>query len=560
MDLNSILASLTSNANARTAAIDAQANEMGAATQRAQQGFDANQVATGLVADEAARIAGEKAAVNFQQESALQQVAATFGVNPDEQSYVIANLMADYQAAEDGRLQVRAKYDSLASKDLLSDPIGYIFAQLELPAVAAQNNAFASAKESAAQDIKTRQQLMIQAKQSTTVNTADQLKTIRLAEAANARQAADIQLSQAALDMDSKIAGQKLQEFQLRDKKYDVNDSLFNKTLQVQEFQMNQERLNLAREEAKARRDAVAKDKKKEEDNLAQLNAGLALVSRFVGARVPLNVDILKEMKDPKKKQILIEAAMNDTLGNNVIETIDLVNSVGNMQTLAQTNPGFYKALMGAEQGIKDQEAAILRSPEGQALRTKPAELRKLAGERYQGTLVTQASNLGSTNTLSSPAYDRVFSPYKANHKVMLQEPALANNSFTKALTLVATTNADRVSRESNIPAELEQLALSSIVAQVQKGTLGVDDAARDLVAYHTVAAKKNFDMYQYTQMGLPAQSNAVITIPAASYWGTPANTDAMDFAKTKAALVRVAASGKEPAAANWGGSLGIVR
>lgn len=560
MDLNSILASLTANSNERQAGITAQADSMATATQRAQQSFDANQIATGLVADEAARIAGEKAAISYQQEKTLQDVASTFGVNKDEQTYAIANLMADYQGAEDQRKVVRAKFDDLSSKDLLSDPIGYIFAQLELPAVAAQNNALAGAKENALADMNERYDLMAKARQQTTINTADKLKTIRLAEAANARKIADVQLAQASAEMDSKIAGMKLQEWQLRDKRYDVNDSLFNKTLQVQEFQMNQERLNLAREEAKARRDAAAKDKKNADDNLAQLNAGLALVSRFVGAKVPLNVDILQEMKDPKKKQILIEAAMNGTLGNNIIETIDLVNSVGNMQTLAQTNPGFYKALMGAEQGIKDQEAAILRSPEGQALRTKPAELRKLAAERYQGTLVTQASNLGSTNTLSSPAYDKVFSPYKANHKVMLQEPTLANNSFTKALTLVATTNADRVSRESNIPAELEQLALSSIVAQVQKGTLGVDDAARDLVAYHTIAAKKNFDMYQYTQMGLPAQANAVITIPAASYWGTPANTDAMDFAKTKAALVRVAASGKEPAAANWGGSLGIVR
>jgi hypothetical protein len=455
--------------------------------------------------------------------------------------------MADYQAAEDQRVGVRAQYDKLASTDMLSDPIGYVFAQLQLPSVAAQNNALASAKESALQDIGDRYTLMQQAKQNTTINTADKLKEIRLAEAANARQAAEVQLQQASAEMDSKLAAQHFQTFQLRDKVYDVNDSLFNKTLQVQQWQMSYESLQLQRQAANEARKEREKVKKDEADNLLQLNAGLGTLSKFIGSSIPLNVDIIKQMKDNKKKQLMVDAAVSGSLGSTMSEGIELIDSVGNREVLARTNPGFYKTVQGIEAGIRQAEAKLLSSPAGAALRTKPVELRKLAEAEYRGTMITQATNLASTNTLSSPAYDKVFSPYKAQHKVMLQDPTLENNAYAKALKLVAETNVDRVSREANIPADLEQIALGSVIAQVSKGTLGPEAAATAIAEYHQKAAKANFDMFQYGALGLPAQSKAVITLPAGSYWGSPANVDAMDVNQLKAVIVKNVAQSKTP-------------
>jgi len=156
--------------------------------------------------------------------------------------------------------------------------------------------------------------------------------------------------------------------------------------------------------------------------------------------------------------------------------------------------------------------------------------------------ITSSASDPNAKQTLTSPQFDTLFNPYKANHKVLITEPALANNAVTKALQ--AATVGKPATDAPNLPAEMEQQALQSIIAQVRARTLGVDDAARQLNAYYGTAARKNFELYQYNLLGLPAQSKYVARIDVPGMFAEPVTADLMNFASTKAALTKAARSG----------------
>ena len=546
MDINSILTSIIGNANQRTAGIDAQTVSMAADRGKIQDKVAQYTTAMGAVSEEAANIAGLSAEKEFRDNVALQEIAATFGVNQDEQSYVIANRMADYQAAEEQRKVVRAKYDSLASKNLLDDPLGYIFAQLELPGVVAQNNAFADAKESAAQDIQTRQQLMIQAKQSTTINTADQIKTIRLAEAANKRKKADAELLLATADMDAKIAGMKMQEWQLGDKGLEVQGDLYSKLIQAQQWKMSYDAQQEQRLAMRADRLAKEKEKKDRDESLDGLNTRLALLSKTLGSPITYNVDVVNQIgkSDPKRAQLIMQAAQDVGLGPNPIAVGQLVDAASSSDNL---DPGLHRALTELESGIKAKMTTELRTDAGKIAARDPAKFANDVSSDHLRTLTAEASDPKSATNLTSPINDRVFTPYRANHKVNLQDPALVSNRLGAALKLVAETNADVVSRAPNIPVELENQALASLIIQVRNKSIGPDDAALAMMQYYGASAKKNFDMYQYPLLGLPAQTAYVIDIPSGNFMGQPQRANALDYASIKNAVVKAAASGAMP-------------
>jgi len=543
MDLNAILQQLTNSTQQNVATQEAGLAAQQQAITKVAGLQDQAIAAAGVVADEAARLAKEQALVDFHRNSTLDQVNATFGVNADEQSYIIAKRMAEYEGAEKARVDARAKYDKASSISLLDDPLGYLVGQLALPQFAAANNQAVSARDAAYEDMQSRFTLVNQAKQLVTVNTADKIKEIKLQEADNNRKAAEVELLKAQADMGSKLAGMQLGALQLVQHIADAKGSLFSKYIQVQEFQMNQERLNLAREEAKARREAAAEAKKDKEDRMANLDAGLALISKFVGAPVTLNSTILKAMPESNKKQALYEAGLKYSIGANLGQALTLLDTVGNDTVLAQQNPGFYKLVRELRQSLRQEEAAIVKNPALASISSNPEKVRAAAVQSLNDKLILTSSNLGSTTTLNSPIYDKVFTPYKPSHKVMLQDPDMANNSFASAVKTVAGINKQRVDIEPNVASDLEDVAWKSLYERVAAGELGPDTAARDIVAYHQKAAKANFDTYQYNMLGLPAQTSTVVTLPASTYFGEPQKVDLQNFAQVNHALVKAAAA-----------------
>jgi len=253
-------------------------------------------------------------------------------------------------------------------------------------------------------------------------------------------------------------------------------------------------------------------------------------------------------MTNAKKKQALLEAGLNYSLGSNLGEAIALLDTVGNDTVLAQQNPGFYKMVKELRQSISQEEAAIVKNPAFASISSNPEKVRAAAVQSLNDKLILTSSNLGSATTLNSPIYDKVFTPYKPSHKVMLQDPDMANNSFASAIKTVAGINKQRVDIEPNVASDLESVAWKSLYERVAAGELGPDTVARDIVAYHQKAAKANFDMYQYNMLGLPAQTSTVVTLPASTYFGEPQKVDLQNLAQVNHALVKLAAGLKSKA------------
>jgi len=311
----------------------------------------------------------------------------------------------------------------------------------------------------------------------------------------------------------------------------------------------------LAREEAKARREAAAETKKDKEEAMANLDAGLALIGKFVG--MPLKPDgtptvlsypVVKAMTNPAKKQLLIQAGQNYVLGSTLDDAFKVLDTVGNPRLLSEQNQGFFRLSTELRQSLAQEEAAVMRDPDFASIKGKPEEVRKVAAKSLRDKLITTASNLGSNTTLNSKIFDTGFTPYKPLHKDMMQDTGMANNSFASAIKTVATLNKQRVDIEPNVSSDLEDVAWKSLYERIATGELGLDAAVRDIAVYHQKAATSNFNKFQYFMLGLPMQTSTVVTLPASTYFGEPQKADVQNPAQIKHALVKLVAGLKSKA------------
>lgn len=544
-----MLSGLTGTADARIKSIQEQQAQYERSTGAIEKLLVANVIDAKEVAANTGAIAAKKAEVDFIRNNAIERTGTVLGMNADEQNYIIPQRMAEYEALSKEQKAARAEYDKLASTDLLSNPVGYIMAQLKLPAAAARNNALVDAKAAAIGEIEVRQRLMTAQKSAITTNTSDRLKEINLAEAQNAQRAAEINLRQAEAEVESKVAGMRMQAWQLGDKAFDVKGDLFNKQIQVQQWAMSFESLKqqreanraMAEERAAAAREraAMLKDREAEraaaQAELTTLNTGFANVSRLLGLQIPMTFEQWKRMPENKAKQAWMMAAQTGTLGEDLVTSLSFFNRNGAAANIATTNPGVAQFARFSQTALESVALTLSRDPKLQS--AKPAEIAQRANVEYVSEVENAASNIAAKESLSSPRYDSLFNPYKAQHLVLLDQFGTSNNAMVKALNTARIGKETAITPTGNLPAEIEQTAMHSIIEQVTKGTLGVDDAARQINTYYIAAAKKNFDLYQYTLFGLPAQTKYMFTTSPMGMFGNVAKADLMDFASTKMML-----------------------
>jgi len=550
--LQQMLAGFTATADERVRAAQAQQKLYEQSTNAVSNLLTQNVTAAREVAAAAGAIATKKAEIDFTRNSALERTGAILGMNANEQNYIIPQRMAEYEALETQRKATRAEYDKLASISFMDSPIGYIMAQLQLPTAAARNNAIVDARDAALNDIEVRQRLMTAQRSAITTNTSERLKEVNLAEAVQAQRAAEINLRQAEAEVESKVAGMRMQAWQLGDKAFDIKGDLFNKQLQVQQWRMSFESLQAQREAnrlaseerraAAAERAAILKDRADEkaaqQAELTVLNVGFANVSRLLGLQIPMNTEIWKKMPDGKMKQAWLAAAQDGVLGKDLITSLAFFNSNGAAANIVSTNPGVAQFARFSQTALESVALTLSRDPKLKDV--KPAELAQQANQSYMAEIEASASNIASKETLSSPRYDALFNPYKAQHLVMLDQLPNSENAMVKALRTARVGKETAVTPTGNLPAEIEQMAIQSIIAQISRGTLGLDDAATQLSTYYMTAAKRNYDAYQYTLFGLPAQSKYMFTIAPNGMFQDPVKLDLMDFNSTKAALARL--------------------
>lgn len=544
------ISQLTATNDARTQALQRQAATINAEADRLQS-LGTRAVAMDRAAAQAtSEAAAQKANTDFQVNSSIQRIDDLYGVDPDQNNSVIQTRIAEYTAAEESRKLARKEYDALAQTSLLENPVGYIINQLKLPSVAARHNAIVDVRDAAIRDIRTRQELATAQRSVQIPNLATELKATALIQAEADRKNAEAAAIRAEADLGSKIAGIRMQAFQLGDKALDVKAGFADTLLRYASLQEQREATAEAREARLAALKANLADKARRDEAIAGLNGRLGTVANFLGIppQAAPTVEGLDRLGNQKAQNDWYKMASTGTLGGSVSESVDNLETYGNLAGMQQQNPLAFQGYQGIKAALGSYRATAQMqaraNPQLQEIIKKRETFNAYVSNEYLNELEMSATSMAPEGArLADSRYDTLFNPYRVNHKIMLSgEPKVpTNNVMITALNAASVGREAQIASMPNLPAEVEVNALQAVIKSIANGVIGVDEAAQQITQYYTAGMRSNLEAYQYTNFGIPAQSSYVIRLPAQSLLGDPVMFNAANFASVKAALAKVA-------------------
>ena len=546
--LTQILGSLISSEQA----IQTAGNTMIQSAQ-ANQALGQQNIAAGQMVNQLTQqLAGQKAEIEFRANSVAEQTQALLGMDPEQAENELTRSVAAMTAAQQNKAAVRAEYDQLSQVDFLSNPIGYIFAQLKMPSVAARHDNLAAAEASATANIDTRLNLIKKANSTLTANTAAAAKELTLGAARANAEAATIKLREEEMKNNSAGATAAMQVAQLQDKVFDNRYKAMNLKIQTAQWEDSQALRRMQWQERTEQQQARLEDKKAKDAADAALGVGLQRVSQALGMPQAITVADFKLMPTSPYKNALAAAAFNNGFGPDLKSSIaTLFELKGDAGAIQNQNPGFAAMLRNTRAGI---DSYATSSPATDKLGKPLSAKDKAAGamDKYEQEVEESYKIPNAAKPLNSSAWDAqggVFNPYKAEHEVMLDlarngktQFKIDNNVWAKALdNMQATTIKDP---GAPIPAEAVNKAVDVVVELVKNGQVDPAMAAAHITAYHREAAARNMQFYNYTLMGLPPQDAYRVRLtPKGRLWGRgdAISVDFMNQAQTEKALVTLA-------------------
>ena len=160
----------------------------------------------------------------------------------------------------------------------------------------------------------------------------------------------------------------------------------------------------------------------------------------------------------------------------------------------------------------------------------------------YINQLITSANRPRSENSLTSSRWDQVFNPYRAQHKMLVDEVAsneqhpLQGNPFLETVVSAINTSQDKAA--PNLTAEQEQRALKTMAERVKNRELSPEVASQAIAEYYRYSMAKNRDLYQYDLFNLPPQTRYFGRIDKLGLFGKPVEADLSDPLQVKKALL----------------------
>jgi hypothetical protein len=559
MDLNSILAQFTGASQQRMTQANTLQQSYDADTQRISGLLTTNEQEASAVVQGASQVAAQQAQLDYTIGKAREANVAIAGMNPDDLNNEYVRSIAAYDASEQqrtaleqARTQEMRRVEQLASANLLENPLAYIAAQLQLPSAAAKHNSLLNQeveatqrRDSAARNVLARTEL-IRAKDSiVAANTADTLLTINTSKAKLADQQAQITLRQAQADNISKLGARAMDSYRLAGDTFQVQSDLLNKQMTVQQWAENRAAQAASRQQAFEASQARLQDKKEQDAEEAWMNERLRSASASLGYQEPFTLRTIKFL--PKAQQeLLVKSALDGKFGGSLGEAVVAVQSLGRQDAINATNPGMGKYVGRTSNALRAYADEEARRAQVAGQKPKPADIAAAASQAYEFEVSTSAHSFTSNATLNSKKWndDGVFNPYKPEYLALADAaeggmlPQLQGN---KLLPIIKTLKKDLAPAASNLRGQDMERLVQVLATQVSSGDLGLDVAARDLAAFHRVAAAKNLELYNYTQFGMPQQTSAIVTIPAVSAFGEAYKFDLMNPTSVKTNLARMA-------------------
>lgn len=512
MDTNTLVNALLQTAMQQNQAMQTGAADVAATEQRASgmRASAIDQERANIV--EQAAVAGEKIGAQYSADKMLEKLQGMFNMDPERVDNEIAASLAEVDAARKARAPVRAAYDKAASVGLLDDPLGYIFAQMELPKLAAQNNALADAEDNAIQNIQQRTAMLANAKATITANTADQIREAKLKQATVDAKVADAKLTVEEAKNVSGQAASKLQQINIANA---IGDNTRQTLLGVASLMgQDEQRSAIAEQRAlmnEAKQDAAAQE--------ARLDVRLKLVSDSLGLPEAMTQKRLKLLA-PKERDAWMDAALNGNFGKDLFSSLVFFEERSNRIGMESTGNAstMDTASKLKRHGASYQDTALRQAAlTGKRMNAKDAQ--ELGYTLYMNELVDSYANPreGSVD-LSSNTWDTKYNPYIGSWTGFTR--AIEANPDYAALkgNLIATAVKDLIGtgvvKGDNLDASQRQQAVLSVFKKVASREITSKKASADIAAYFQTLAKYNLDNTRYTAFALPPQTSYVFTIP----------------------------------------------
>ena len=467
----------------------------------------------GIAADAATAAgiqAARKAQLNYQQNSALESYQRELGMDPSDPQNILSQSLAQKEALRPQYEATRAEYDKAAGTDLLSNPLGFIMAQLKLPSLAAKTNALSDAMGRADVRMQVANEQLDTRRRTLIANSADQIREFELKQADIDAKIADSKLRAAEAATASRRAGELMQQIQVVNTVSDNQRQTIGQLASLREQEENRverrQRMALVEEQRRQMLD----EKKAKADQDARLDARLAAVSQKLGMPEPMTVQRLRSLASDREKNAWLNAALNGQMGETLYESLLFYGDKASRAGLAQGgNASSYDAYTKLRTTGLAHQAEAEREAMKTGKKLKPEEARAQGFNIYADRLLNSAEGVKSPEDLSSRKWDSEYNPYRAPALAVADlaqsDPrfvSLKNNEVAKAISSFAAT----AGIQGQLSSEQEQVVLKSIYEQARSRKILPAKAAADIAAFYRTAADFQYQQTQYDLFGLPKQ------------------------------------------------------
>ena len=491
--------------------------------------------------------AARKAQLNYQQNSALESYQRELGMDPSDPQNILSQSLAQKEALRPQYEATRAEYDKAAGTDLLSNPLGFIMAQLKLPSLAAKTNALSDAMGRADVRMQVANEQLDTRRRTLIANSADQIREFELKQADIDAKIADSKLRAAEAATASRRAGELMQQIQVVNTVSDNQRQTIGQLASLREQEENRverrQRMALVEEQRRQMLD----EKKAKADQDARLDFLLAAVSQKLDMLEPMTVQRLRSLSD-RERNAWLNAALTGQMGETLYESLLFYGDKASRAGAAQ---GGNAASYDAYTKLRTTGLAYQAEAERDAMKTgkklKPEEARAQGFNIYADRLLNSAEGVKSPEDLSSRKWDSEYNPYRAPALAVADlaqsDPrfvSLKNNEVAKAISSFAAT----AGIQGQLSSEQEQVVLKSIYEQARSRKILPAKAAADIAAFYRTAADFQYQQTQYDLFGLPKQQAYLYSLEIG---GDRKKVDLFNPAELERALQRAITSDKEP-------------
>ncbi len=458
-------------------------------------------------------VAAAKADIEYQQNALLQEIQKSLNLDPTAEGNAIAKNIAVRDALQPELMAAQQEYTKAASTDLLSNPLGFIFAQLKLPSLEEKVRGLSTQIQIADQDTAERQARLGAARSTALANTADATRSAQLKAARVDAMIAEANVKSAEAATRSQAAQTAMQTAQIINMQGDNAKGAITTVVSLRDAEEQRKFRNEQRQLVAEQRAEIMQQKKEKQEETDRWNARFRIVSDSLGLQEPMTVDMLKKLGNPKMEEAWLKAAATGQFGEDLFDSIRFFRPQAVRLGLEQQGAsGLYEASKKLETaGVQFKDEAnrqhLAKNPTGKPL----PEAQALAeGFRiYQDTVEKSALDRTAPVDLSSAKWDQQYNPYKAPFltfsQLGTQDPKFArlkDNELKKAVDAIAASS----NATGNLNADQTQQALAVIREKVRLRQLSPQQAAAQISDFMKAASQWNADQTGYSLFGLPQQ------------------------------------------------------